>query len=151
VHKRLIPIPLLHLRILLMRHNLHNLHFTRKPISYSPHVQSHGPRLHQTAPITSKILSRKCERNICSKIGTIDERKNEYAGEHVRVFVNGIPRSQAKAESDGRMISRVERTENPPYRRCVYTRTEFIRCFQEVTRHLSSWWKQRTRLLFALR
>jgi len=38
-------------------------------------------------------------------------RKREYAGEYVRVFVNGIHRFQAKANSNGRMTSRVERTE----------------------------------------
>jgi len=38
-------------------------------------------------------------------------RKKEYAGEHVRVFVNGIPRFQAKADVNGRMMSRFERTE----------------------------------------
>jgi len=37
-------------------------------------------------------------------------RKKEYAGEYVRVFVNGIPRFQAKADANGRIMSRVERT-----------------------------------------
>jgi len=39
-------------------------------------------------------------------------RKKEYAGEYVRVFVDPIPRFQAKADSNGRMMGRVQRTEN---------------------------------------